>query len=188
MGGEPHSRTSAGMPLATTVFTDGACSGNPGPGGWAWVQPDGDWASGFDPDTTNQRMELTAALGACEHFEMLRSFGLLEEAGYNEQTRSEAVRFWQSWQNPETGRFTDPGNPERLVNEKYVVALLSHMGARPLSRVRWRLVARRRKAIVKLVTLSLELLTVVGRLVDPAAGRIRLRDQPTNIKHVGLAM
>lgn len=69
MGGEPHSRTSDGMPLATTVFTDGACSGNPGPGGWAWVQPDGDWASGFDPETTNQRMELTAALGACEHFE-----------------------------------------------------------------------------------------------------------------------
>ena len=48
----------------TTVFTDGACRGNPGPGGWAWVVPDGPWASGADPETTNQRMELTAALEA----------------------------------------------------------------------------------------------------------------------------
>jgi ribonuclease HI len=45
-----------------TVYTDGACSGNPGPGGWAWaVAPDGDpRASGGDPRTTNQRMEITA--------------------------------------------------------------------------------------------------------------------------------
>lgn len=68
MGGRPHSPTSDGDPGTTNVFTDGACSGNPGPGGWAWVSPDGDWASGFDPDTTNQRMEATAALEACEHY------------------------------------------------------------------------------------------------------------------------
>ncbi len=48
----------------TVVYTDGACSGNPGPGGWAWVVPDGPHASGFDKDTTNQRMELTAVLEA----------------------------------------------------------------------------------------------------------------------------
>lgn len=48
----------------TTVYTDGACSGNPGPGGWAWVVPEGPFASGADPATTNQRMELTAALSA----------------------------------------------------------------------------------------------------------------------------
>ncbi|NDH88573.1 MAG: ribonuclease HI, partial [Actinobacteria bacterium] len=44
----------------TVVYTDGACRGNPGPGGWGWVVPDGPWANGFDPDTTNQRMELMA--------------------------------------------------------------------------------------------------------------------------------
>ncbi len=55
--------------VGTTVFTDGACSGNPGPGGWAWVEPEGEWASGFDPTTTNQRMELEAVLRACEHFD-----------------------------------------------------------------------------------------------------------------------
>lgn len=52
--------------VATIVYTDGACSGNPGPGGWAWAVPDGAWARGFDPDTTNQRMELMAALKAVE--------------------------------------------------------------------------------------------------------------------------
>jgi ribonuclease HI len=46
------------------VYTDGACSGNPGPGGWAWAVPDGPYASGADPHTTNQRMEITAALEA----------------------------------------------------------------------------------------------------------------------------
>ncbi len=51
-------------PDRTTVYTDGACSGNPGPGGWAWAVPDGEWGSGFDPQTTNQRMEVTAVLEA----------------------------------------------------------------------------------------------------------------------------
>ena len=52
------------MASTTTVFTDGACSGNPGPGGWAWAVPDGPFASGFAEHTTNQRMELTAAFEA----------------------------------------------------------------------------------------------------------------------------
>jgi ribonuclease HI len=48
------------------VFTDGACSGNPGPGGWAWaVSPAGEpWESGGEPRTTNQRMEIRAVLEA----------------------------------------------------------------------------------------------------------------------------
>ncbi len=49
---------------ATEVFTDGACSGNPGPGGWAWVTEDGRHDSGGEAATTNQRMEITAALQA----------------------------------------------------------------------------------------------------------------------------
>jgi ribonuclease HI len=54
-------------PGEALVWTDGACSGNPGPGGWAAivVLPDGGppvelWGS--DPHTTNNRMEYTAAL------------------------------------------------------------------------------------------------------------------------------
>ena len=48
----------------TIAYTDGACSGNPGPGGWAWAVPGGPWASGAEAHTTNQRMEITAALEA----------------------------------------------------------------------------------------------------------------------------
>ena len=46
------------------VYTDGACAGNPGPGGWAWaVSPSGaPWASGGEARSTNQRMEIQAVL------------------------------------------------------------------------------------------------------------------------------
>ena len=50
--------------MSTTAYTDGACRGNPGPGGWAFVVDEGLWASGADRHTTNQRMELTAAYEA----------------------------------------------------------------------------------------------------------------------------
>ena len=49
---------------ALEVWTDGACSGNPGPGGWAWATRDGRQDSGGEPGTTNQRMEIRAALEA----------------------------------------------------------------------------------------------------------------------------
>ena len=51
------------------IWTDGACSGNPGPGGWGAILKFGDTArelSGAEPDTTNNRMELQAAIGALE--------------------------------------------------------------------------------------------------------------------------
>jgi ribonuclease HI len=55
------------------IFTDGSCLGNPGPGGWAFLiyAPEGEAEretilSGFDPATTNNRMELMAAIQALE--------------------------------------------------------------------------------------------------------------------------
>jgi ribonuclease HI len=58
---------------ATLVFTDGACSGNPGPGGWGViiVTPDGQVTElgGHEEDTTNNRMELTGAGKALRHLE-----------------------------------------------------------------------------------------------------------------------
>src|ERR1041385_4619667 len=47
------------------IHTDGGCSGNPGPGGWAAILRAGNQArelSGGEPDTTNNRMELRAAI------------------------------------------------------------------------------------------------------------------------------
>ncbi len=52
-----------------TLFTDGACLGNPGPGGWAYILRNEDSeveCSGGESNTTNQRMELTAVLRALE--------------------------------------------------------------------------------------------------------------------------
>lgn len=52
---------------AITVYTDGGCHGNPGPGGWAYVViADGEVRelSGGDAHTTNNKMELTAAINA----------------------------------------------------------------------------------------------------------------------------
>ena len=50
-----------------TIYTDGACSGNPGPGGWGAVLKYGEHEkelSGGEASTTNNRMELTAAIQA----------------------------------------------------------------------------------------------------------------------------
>ena len=58
---------------ATLVFADGACSGNPGPGGWGViiVTPRGEVTElgGREPETTNNRMELTAVGKALRHLE-----------------------------------------------------------------------------------------------------------------------
>jgi ribonuclease HI len=56
-------------PSLVEIFTDGACRGNPGPGGWAvilryrGVEKE---LTGYDPDTTNNRMEMMAAIAGLE--------------------------------------------------------------------------------------------------------------------------
>jgi len=57
------------MTPKVVIFTDGACSGNPGPGGWGAVLIYGDKEKeicGGEPNTTNNRMELMAAIQALE--------------------------------------------------------------------------------------------------------------------------
>lgn len=54
---------------SVTIYTDGACSGNPGPGGWAAILIYGSTEkqlSGGEKETTNNRMELTAAISGLE--------------------------------------------------------------------------------------------------------------------------
>ncbi len=55
------------------IFCDGACSGNPGKGGWAFVVFEDDIEifsnSGYCENTTNNRMELTAAINAIDQFD-----------------------------------------------------------------------------------------------------------------------
>lgn len=55
------------MKKQVTIYTDGACSGNPGPGGWGAIlmyQDQKKELSGFEPETTNNRMELRAVIEA----------------------------------------------------------------------------------------------------------------------------
>ena len=53
------------------IYTDGGCSGNPGPGGWAFVVSENgeirEYRSGGDQSTTNNKMELTAVINALEY-------------------------------------------------------------------------------------------------------------------------
>jgi len=82
------------------VYTDGACRGNPGPGGWAWAVPGGPFASGADPATTNQRMEIMAVLDA------LRFQNALADPPQRVEVFSDSTyvvkcfndRWWQNWQ------------------------------------------------------------------------------------------
>ena len=55
--------------MVVEIFSDGACRGNPGPGGWGAVLRYGDAEKemyGGEPETTNNRMELTAVIRALE--------------------------------------------------------------------------------------------------------------------------
>jgi ribonuclease HI len=77
----------------TVVYTDGACRGNPGPGGWAWIVPDGPWANGADPHTTNQRMELTAVLEALLAID--GPVGVMSDSTYVVNCFRD--RWWEGW-------------------------------------------------------------------------------------------
>lgn len=86
------------MAEVVVIYTDGACSGNPGPGGWAWaVAPHGDpSASGAEPHTTNQRMEIYAALHALRTFENdPRGIRIVSDSNYVVKCFND--RWWEGW-------------------------------------------------------------------------------------------
>ncbi len=67
------------------IYTDGACSGNPGAGGWGAVLIYGEHSieiSGFEKDTTNNRMELTAALEALKRLKEQCIVNLYSDSAY----------------------------------------------------------------------------------------------------------
>lgn len=73
--------------MAVRLFTDGACSENPGPGGWAVVIESSDGAvedviSGYDIETTNNKMELTAVIQAYKKILDLKVHDLRDETEY----------------------------------------------------------------------------------------------------------
>ena len=68
-----------------TIYTDGACSGNPGPGGWGAVLIYGEHrkeVGGGEKQTTNNRMEITAAIKALELLKMPCEVELYSDSAY----------------------------------------------------------------------------------------------------------
>jgi ribonuclease HI len=79
------------------IHTDGACSGNPGPGGWAAILAYGDRRKelkGGEAHTTNNRMELTAAIAALE---ALTRPCLVDIHTDSEYLRNGIMRWMQQW-------------------------------------------------------------------------------------------
>lgn len=77
------------------VYTDGACSGNPGPGGWAWVAlADGEIREGYggEPVTTNNRMELLGAIAGLEAIQARVESGNLKQGLVEVRTDSQYVK------------------------------------------------------------------------------------------------
>jgi len=67
------------------IYTDGACSGNPGPGGWAAILMCGDNYKelvGFEPQTTNNRMELLAIINGLKVLKTPCSVNLYSDSSY----------------------------------------------------------------------------------------------------------
>ncbi len=80
------------------VYTDGACSGNPGPGGWAWAVVDGPHGFGSELQSTNQRMEVQAVRDALETFlpRVENPIVIVSDSTYVVKCFND--RWWEGWE------------------------------------------------------------------------------------------
>jgi ribonuclease HI len=108
------------------VFTDGACLGNPGPGGWAALLRFGGREkelSGGEPDTTNNRMELMAAIAGIEALKRACSVIVVTDSEYVRRGVEEWMARWKA-----NGWKTSDKKPvkNRDLWERLDAALASH--------------------------------------------------------------
>jgi ribonuclease HI len=83
---------------AVQIFTDGACSGNPGPGGWGAVLRAGNTEkelSGGEPETTNNRMELMAAISALEALKRPCTVEIYTDSNYVKEGITRWIHNWR---------------------------------------------------------------------------------------------
>ena len=81
------------------IHTDGACSGNPGPGGWGAILESAGHRKelkGGEPHTTNNRMELTAAIEALATLKMPSDVDLYTDSNYLRGGITEWIKKWTS--------------------------------------------------------------------------------------------
>lgn len=80
------------------IFTDGACKGNPGPGGWGAILRIGKHEkelSGSDPETTNNRMEMTAVIRALQALKEPCEVDLYSDSKYVLDGMTKWIHGWQ---------------------------------------------------------------------------------------------
>ncbi len=101
------------------LYTDGGCSGNPGPGGWAFVMrhPGSGKVierSGAERDTTNNRMELTAVIRGLETLKRPTKVELFTDSVYVGKGLSEWMPKWKEngWRRREGGRLKPVKNDD----------------------------------------------------------------------------
>lgn len=99
------------------LFTDGGCSGNPGPGGWAFLMRHVPTEkqledSGGDPDTTNNRMELTAVVRGLEALKKPSQVELFTDSVYVGKGMSEWMPKWKAngWRRREGKKWAEVKN------------------------------------------------------------------------------
>ena len=81
------------------IFTDGACRGNPGPGGWATLLRQGEHerlVTGAEPYTTNNRMELSAAIEGLAILKGVRRVRVTTDSQYVRQGVTQWVARWKA--------------------------------------------------------------------------------------------
>jgi len=84
--------------IMVEIFTDGSCEPNPGPGGWAAIIIDGDSKQelkGFEEYSTNNRMELTAALEALRKVDPKKTIRIYTDSQYLQKGVTEWMKNWR---------------------------------------------------------------------------------------------
>jgi len=85
--------------MKVTIYSDGACKGNPGPGGWGAVLVSGEHEKelfGGDPVTTNNRMELTAVIEALRALKRRSTVEVYTDSQYVQKGISEWLPGWKA--------------------------------------------------------------------------------------------
>ena len=80
------------------VYTDGSCLGNPGNGGWAFIVIKGkniSYRAGFERNTTNNQMELMAAIKAIEFLDQYQNINLNTDSNYVKQGITNWIINWK---------------------------------------------------------------------------------------------
>ena len=80
------------------IYTDGSCIGNPGPGGWAAIILNGDnkdFISGRKKNTTNNQMELMAAIKALVFFSKKQKIRIYTDSNYVKEGITNWIKIWE---------------------------------------------------------------------------------------------